>query len=158
MAYVALHGRSVWATLNTYYAVLKETGFRPKSIWICTEEIFEDRLPVLDEGFRIISIGYDLKPKISSMTVPEGDIVEAGLEISGLVESLKKDYEVALDVTSARKALVVGSMLATTENRPDHVYYLMIDTLEDISKPYPMIPMQHQRLVDFRRQSRRPVT
>ena len=66
MAYVALHGRSTWATLNTFYSVLRETDFRPKVIWICTEEAYEKCLPVLDEGFRIISMGYDIKPKISS--------------------------------------------------------------------------------------------
>jgi len=156
MAYVALHGRSVWATLNTYYSMLKETSFRPSIIWICTEEAYEDQLAILDEGFRIISIGYDLKPKISSMILPEGDIIEAGLEIGGLLISLKQDYEVSLDVTSARKALVVGTILATTENKPDHIYYLMIDTLEDASKPYSMITKQHQTLIDFREQARRP--
>ena len=155
MAYVALHGRSIWATLNAYYSILKETDLKPSNIWICTEAAYEEHLPVLDEGIRIISMGYDLKPKISSMTVPEGDIIEAGLEIGGLVNSLKKDNKVALDITSARKALVVGAMLATTDNKPDNIFYLMIDTLDDIAKPYAMIPKQHHMLIDFRDQSRR---
>ncbi|MHA1170105.1 MAG: hypothetical protein ACTSRU_19925 [Candidatus Hodarchaeales archaeon] len=155
MAYVALHGRSVWATLNTYYSVLKETEFKPKHIWLCTEVAYEDQLSVLDEGFRIISMGYDLKPKVSSMVVPEGDIIEAGLEIGGLISSLQTENIVALDITSARKALVVGSILATADKKPDNIFYLMIDTLDDISKPYCMIPLQHQKLVDLRGQSRR---
>ena len=155
-AYVSLHGRSVWATLNTYYSVLKETDFRPDQIWICTESTYEEQLPMLDEGYKIISIGYDFEPKISSMILPEGDIISAGMKIGGLIVSLKKENEVALDVTSARKALVVGAILATTENKPDRIYYLMIDTLQDISKPYTMIPRQHQSLIDFRKQARRP--
>ncbi|TFH17162.1 hypothetical protein E4H04_05470 [Candidatus Bathyarchaeota archaeon] len=111
---------------------------------------------MLDEGYKIISIGYDFEPKISSMILPEGDIISAGMKIGGLIVSLKKENEVALDVTSARKALVVGAILATTENKPDRIYYLMIDTLQDISKPYTMIPRQHQSLIDFRKQARRP--
>ena len=84
-AYIALHGRSTWATLNTYYAVLKETDYRPDAIWIFTESSYDDQLPVLDEGLRIISMGYDFQPKISSSVVPEGEIIDAALEIGGLV-------------------------------------------------------------------------
>ncbi len=154
LAYIALHGRSTWASLNTYYAVLEESELRPEVIWIVTESTFESQLPVLQEGFEVISIGFDLKPKVKSLVLPEGDIVEAGLEIGGLVESLKKDYRVALDITSARKPVVAGALLATADNKPDHIFYLMIDTLEGVSKPYPMIPRQHQQLHDLRQETR----
>ena len=153
-AYIALHGRSTWATLNTYYAMLKETDYRPDAIWIFTESSYEDQLPVLDEGLRIISIGYDFQPKISSRVVPEGEIIDAALEIGGLVSSLKKDHEVAMDITSARKSLVVGAILSTANFKLDRIFYLMIDTLQDASKPYPMIPRQHHSLVDFQKQIR----
>lgn len=156
LAYIALHGRSAWASLNAYYAVLEESELRPEVIWIITESTFESQLPALQEGFETISIGFDLKPKVRSLVLPEGDIVEAGLEIGGLVESLKKDYRVALDITSARKPVVAGALLATADNKPDYIFYLMIDTLEGVSKPYPMIPRQHQQLHDLRQETRSP--
>ena len=90
MAYIALHGRSVWASLNTFYAALLETDFKPDSVWIVTESAYEDQLRVLGEGFEIISIGFDLKPKIRSIVLPEGCIVEAGVEIGGLVDHSKE--------------------------------------------------------------------
>jgi hypothetical protein len=156
VAYIILHGRSSWASLNTYYSVLKNTESRPDLIWVCTESIYENDLAPLIEGITIISLGYDFNPKIRTTVLPEGDIVEAGLEIGGLVNSLKQEYRVSLDITSARKALVAGALLSTTDNKPDHIYYLKIDTLSDISKPYPLIPEQHHELIDFRAETRRP--
>ena len=156
LAYQHQHGRSSWASLNTYYSVLKKTSSRPDLVWVCTESIYEDKLAPLVEGIKIISTGFDFTPKTRTTVLSEGDIVEAGMEIGGLVNSLKKEYSVSLDITSARKALVAGALLSTTDNRPDHIYYLKIDTLNDISKPYPMIPIQHHELVDFRAETRRP--
>ena len=155
-AYIILLGRSVWASLNTYYSVLKKSSTHPDLVWVCTESIYEDELTPLIEGINIISTGFDFTPKTRTTVLPEGDIVEAGMEIGGLVNSLKKEYDVSIDITSARKALVAGALLSTTDNRSDHIYYLKIDTLNDISKPYPMIPKQHQELVDFRAETRRP--
>jgi hypothetical protein len=156
IAYIILHGRSSWASLNTYYSVLKNTVSRPDLVWVCTESIYEEDLVSLIEGINIISTGFDFVPTTRVTVLPDGDIVHAGLEIGGLVNSLKPDYTVSLDITSARKALVAGALLSTTENKPDHIYYLKIDTLKDISKPYPMIPAQHHELIDFRAETRRP--
>jgi hypothetical protein len=155
MAYVALHGRSIWATLNTYYAVLLETDFRPDVIWLVTESRYGDQLGVLDEGFDIISIGFDIRPMIRSLTLPTGKIVEAGIQVRKLFDSLK-EMETAMDITSARKAVVSGALLATADNKPDHIYYLEIDDVEDKAKPYTMISFQQQRLHDLREETRRP--
>ena len=155
MAYVALHGRSTWATLNTYYAVLLETGYRPNVVWLVTESRYEDQLDILDEGFDIISIGFDLRPRIKSLTLPTGQIAESGIQVRRLIDSLE-GTETALDITSARKAVVSGALLATADNKPDHIYYLEIDDLEDKGKPYVMIPLQQQSLHDLREETRRP--
>ena len=136
--------------------MLKKTKSRPDLVWVCTESIYEKDLDSLIEGINIISTGFDFNPKTWITILPDGDIVQAGMEIGGLVNSLKQDYTVSLDITSARKALVAGALLSTTENKPDHIYYLKIDTLNDISKPYPMIPAQHHDLIDFRAETRRP--
>ena len=154
-AYIALLGRSIWATLNAYYSTAYQ-GYYPESVWLVTESRYEEDLTKLDKGIHIISTGFDFDPTINSIVLEEGDIVEAGVEVRGLIESLKPDYEVALDITSARKALVAGTLLATTDCKPDHIYYLMLDTLEDVAKPYPMIPFIHQHLIDLREQMRRP--
>ena len=84
IAYIVLHGRSSWASLNTYYSVLKKASSRPDLVWVCTESIYEDELARLIEGIKIISAGFDFTPKTRTTVLPEGDIVEAGMEIGGL--------------------------------------------------------------------------
>ncbi|MBD3171754.1 hypothetical protein GF326_04725 [Candidatus Bathyarchaeota archaeon] len=155
IAYIALHGRSSWASLNTYYAALLETDIRPDLVWLVTESTYEDRLPVLDEGFRVISLGFDFQPEIRSMVLPTGDISMAGVEVRGIVDRLEP-YEKCMDITSARKAVVAGALLATADCKPDHIYYLEIDDLMDKDKPYVMIPRQQQLLHDLREETRRP--
>ena len=154
--YISLLGRSVWASLNTYYAVLDETDHRPEIIWVVTESSFEDQLPALIEGYDVISTSFNIKPIIKTVILPEGNISEAGIEVRGLVDSYTKEDVVALDITSARKALVAGSLLATADNKPTHIFYLKIDSLDDSAKPYLMIPRQIQTLHDFRAETRSP--
>ena len=154
--YISLLGRSVWASLNTYYAVLDETDFQPAIIWIVTESSYEEQLPVLIEGYEIISTSFNLKPNIKTVVLQEGNIREAGIEVGGLVDSYKTEDTVAMDITSARKALVAGALLATADNKPAHIFYLKIDSLDDSAKPYLMIPHQIQTLHDFRAETRRP--
>lgn len=155
MAYIALHGRSAWATLNTLYAVLLETEFKPTHIVLVSETDEEDVITSISEGMDAITTGFDLKPRIFSVVLPEGNIVKAGEEIRGLVDSLRQEHEIAIDITSARKAVVAGALLATANAKPDHIYYLEIDNLDDKSKPYVMIPHQQQRLHDLRAETRR---
>ena len=154
--YISLLGRSVWASLNTYYAVLDETDHRPEIIWVVTESSFEDQLPALIEGYDVISTSFNIKPNIKTVILPEGNISEAGIEVRGLVDSYTKEDVVALDITSARKALVAGALLATADNKPTHIFYLKIDSLDDSAKPYLMIPRQIQTLHDFRAETRSP--
>jgi hypothetical protein len=154
--YISLLGRSVWASLNTYYAVLDETDHRPEIIWVVTESSFEDQLPALIEGYDVISTSFNIKPIIKTVILPEGNISEAGIEVRGLVDSYTKEDVVALDITSARKALVAGALLATADNKPAHIFYLKIDSLDDSAKPYLMIPRQIQTLHDFRAETRSP--
>ena len=142
--------------MNTYYAVLDETDFQPAIIWIVTESSYEKQLPVLIEGYEIISTNFNIKPTIKTIVLPEGNISEAGIEVRGLADSYTKEDVVALDITGARKALVAGALLATADNKPTHIFYLEIDSLHDSAKPYLMIPHQIQKLHDFRAETRRP--
>lgn len=148
--YIAILGRSVWALLNTYYAVVRSKEYYPDSIHVFAEEPFEDDLSKVEEGLRIISVGFGLNPLIQQEIIGEADFFEAGRKVSSLVKSLKDSgSEVAIDVTSGRKAVVAGALISLARVRVNHVYYLAINSLKDASKPYMMIPLQIQMLKDF---------
>ncbi len=149
-AYITLLGRSVWGQLNAYNAVLRENQYLSDMIRIFTEEAFRKNAEIIKKGMVILSEEYGCDPTITFEIVPDGDLMGAGKKISALVRDLKaRGYEIALDITSGRKALVAGALLSTAGIDLGHVYYLLIDTLKDAAEPYPMIPFHRQRLMDF---------
>ena len=143
-------GRSTWALINTYYSFLIETGFYPDLIHIFTEETYKEHLEKARIALEILSNEHDSMPDIQQTVLPSSDFIEAGKHISKLVTELKADgYKVAIDITDGRKALVAGTLLSVANLNVDHVLYLSMDSLDDVSKPYMMIPLQIQHLRDF---------
>jgi hypothetical protein len=149
--YVTMLGRSVWALLNSYYAVLRDGGFQPKKIIVFGEEVFSDQKPQVQEGLRIISEEFGLTPTIKFELMKEADFIEAGKRISLLIKESKEAHNpVAIDITPGRKAMVAGALVPLAKIDVDHVFYLLIKSLDDAAKPYMMIPYQNQQLKDFK--------
>ncbi|MCQ5376601.1 MAG: hypothetical protein NO516_00960 [Candidatus Methanomethylicia archaeon] len=149
-AYITMLGRSLWALVNSYYAVLRERGIRPKEIRLLAEKPYEGDVSKAEGAIRVLSEEFGLNPSISHAIVGEGDFFGAGLEVKKLVTTFKsRGFEVALDITPGRKALVAGSLLSLSNVDIDHVYYLKIKSLENSSRPYMMIPLNYQELSDF---------
>ncbi len=59
-AYIAILGRSVWALINTYYAVLKENRFHPDHVYIVAEECYRDGAKKAESDIKILSEHYGL--------------------------------------------------------------------------------------------------
>uniref|UniRef100_A0A7C3IKI9 Uncharacterized protein n=1 Tax=Candidatus Methanomethylicus mesodigestus TaxID=1867258 RepID=A0A7C3IKI9_9CREN len=149
-AYITMLGRSLWALVNSYYAVLRERGIRPKEIRLLAEKPYEGDVAKAEGAIRVLSEEFGLNPSISHSIIGEGDFFGAGLEVKKLVTAFKsRGLEVALDITPGRKAVVAGSLLSISNVDIDHVYYLKIKSLEGSSRPYMMIPLNYQELSDF---------
>ncbi len=148
-AYIALLGRSTWATINAYYASL-ERGYLPDEVYLLLERIHANKLKKALAAFKILSHEYGIDPYISYKIIEEGDCVGAANYVRTLIHGLKEERkEVALEITSGRKAIVVPSVVSAVSSGADHVFYLALRTLEDSSKPYMMIPLHRQSLKDF---------
>lgn len=154
-AYLTALGRASWALVNTYYAVLREHGFLPDNIYIFTEEAYEHKLEKTIAAIKVLSEEFGIQPKIESRVVNDWDFIEAGKEISVLVKALKEDgYQVAIDITPGRKAIVVAALIIGIKVKIDYVFYLAIKSTVDAAKPYMMIPMQIQQIREFMEDSR----
>lgn len=153
-AYLTLLGRSTWALINSFYAVLEEKGYHPDKVMVYTEGSSETQSIV--EAIRSISNEYGFNPSIEITEIPEGGFIAAGLTVSADLKRLKEEgYETALDITPGRKPLVAGAILSASKQNIDHIYYLMIDSTEDADKPYLLIPRKRQTLTDFIKEARR---
>jgi hypothetical protein len=149
--YITILGRSSWALLNSYYAVLRETNFHPTEILIFSEDLFQERVGAVKEGLTILSEAYVLSPRISEIILKEADFLEACTRIPEVIrEKNRQGSSVALDITSGRKALIAGALVTVPREALEHVFYLAITSTKDAAKPYLMIPLQIQDLKDFR--------
>ncbi len=155
-AYVTMLGRSVWALANSYHAALREKDYLPEKVYILTESTYGESLEKAVKAVEVLSESFGISPAISSEIIQESDFRGAGTKVSATVKQLKEaGFEVALDITPGRKALVAGSLLALTKLPVDRVFYLSISKLDGAAKPYLMIPFQSQRLHDFLEDARR---
>jgi hypothetical protein len=149
--YIALLGRSAWALLNCYFAVLRQTPYRPTEILIVTEENFAAKIGPIREGLTILSEAFGISPQIGEIVLKEADFLGACTRIPEVIQEKKRQgLAVAVDITSGRKALIAGSLIAVPRESLDHVFYLAITTTEGVAKPYLMIPLQMQKLKDFK--------
>ena len=147
-AYITILGRSTWALLNTYYAVLMEKTYFPDLVYVYAEDIYADELEKAVEGIKILSEEFGFNPEVHAKIVREADFLNAGKEISELIGKLKEEgYSIAIDITPGRKALVAAALIPAVKHKMDHVFYLAVKSLE--SKPYMMIPLSIQQLKDF---------
>ncbi len=151
-AYITLLGRSTWALVNAYHAVLREKGLRPKRVVIVTEEPYAGNTSTAAGAIRIISEGYGFAPAIGVEVLPEADFVQAGQTIRSLAADLiEQGFYVAIDITSGRKVTVAGALIAVSLAGLDirHIYYLAMKNTDDVAKPYMMIPHQVQKIRDI---------
>ncbi|USH00393.1 hypothetical protein K1720_02685 [Thermococcus argininiproducens] len=148
-AYITMLGRSTWAMVNAYYATVMN-GYKPNEIYIFLENAYKQNLPKAVEALKIISEAYDFSPKIEWEIIEEDNFLEADEKIGSLLKTLKeKEYEIAMDITSGRKALVAGATIHALPLEVEHLFYLSLRDLEYASRPYMMIPLHVQRLKDF---------
>ena len=151
-AYITLLGRSTWALVNAYHAVLREKGLRPERVSIVTEEPYAGEASTAATAVRILSEGYGFSPEIGIEILPEADFLRAGQTIRTLVgDFIRQGFSVAIDITSGRKVTVAGALIAVSVAGLDirHIYYLAMKSTDDVAKPYMMIPHQIQQIRDI---------
>ncbi len=149
IAYVTLLGRSGWALVNTYYAVVSK-GKKPEKVFIFTEEIYREKLPKVIDALRAISQAYNFVPKIETVIIPDNSFLEADRKFKELFKSLERDgYTIGLDITSGRKALATAAVVQLREFPVDRIIYLALLDMDFPDRPYMMIPKHMQRLKNF---------
>ena len=153
-AYITLMGRSGWAVVNSFYASIIETEFRPDQVHLIYESEYANHIKPVIRGLEIIQSTYAKKPCVQRVPVPDWDMhstrdVVSKIANELMTESMGSEYKVALDITGGRKALVIGALLGLQKTPPERIYYLGIETTEDAAKPYLMIPKRIQTLRDL---------
>jgi len=158
--YITMLGRSIWAVLNTYYAVLKGKQYYPDDIILIAEPILDPEhtknLKLTKKGLALTSNHFGITPAIHHQIISEvecevgsdDDFIKAVQCVSSLIKKRKKAGDtVALDITPGKKTLVTGALLPITLSDMDHVFYLSVKDIT--AAPFMMIPFQIQHIKYF---------
>ncbi|MEM4690636.1 MAG: hypothetical protein QXF37_08065 [Archaeoglobaceae archaeon] len=147
-AYITLLGRSGWAVVNTYYAVLSLKSYYPDLIQIFAEESYSKGIDNVAEGLKVLSEEFGFNPRIEYTILGDNDFVTAAEKMIELIKRLKEqEFRIAIDITPGRKPLVSAALIPAMKLRLDHVFYLAVKEL--LPMPYMMIPLAQQQLRDF---------
>jgi len=148
--YITFLGRSIWAVINSFYAVLKEKKFQPDLIYLIIEDLFEEKVDKVIDGLKILSEEFSFTTEIKEIFVQEAEFFEAGMQINALIQDLTtNNHTIAVDLTPGRKSLVAAVLIPLSKIYVEHIFYLAIKTIKGVNFPYEMIPKHFQSLKDF---------
>ncbi len=161
--YITMLGRSIWAVLNSYHAVLRKKEFFPDEIVLFAEgkasELLLKEITTTVTGLEILSEEFGISPSIRYEVISEcscdldsdDDFVKTVQLINNLIKTRKNEGDqIAVDITPGKKTLVAGTLLPIKLSDVDHIFYLSVK--ETVPRPYMMIPYQIQQLNDFKEQ------
>ena len=146
--YITMTGRSDWAVLNSLWAAIKEKRYVPEKVYILAENWNIARAEKVKEGIATLLREYVQNPGLIIVQTKIGDPIEARTKVTEIIDR-EKENEIAVDITPGRKAAVTGALVASAKKNIKHIFYLYIETLENASKPYIMIPKSIQHFNDF---------
>lgn len=145
--YVTMVGRSYWATLNSFWAVLKEDLFQPEKVFLIYENGLDERANTLKDDILTLLSSYGMDSSVETVQIERADFKSAGKKVEEIIED---NGETALDITAGRKALVAGSLVTPSVDNLEHVFYLYLDDLKNADRPYPSIESHRMEIKDFR--------
>ncbi len=146
IAYVALLGRSEWALVNTYYAVVSG-GKKPEKVIVVAGDRYIKKLSKVVDALKEISRAYSFNPDVSRLVIKYDDLQDAEDRLRKLFESLDSNgYRIELDITSGRKAMVALAILKMARHKNGEIHYLALLDRDFPNRPYMMIPTHMQRL------------
>jgi hypothetical protein len=148
--YITLAGYAEWALINSLWASVRQQNFIPDKVYICSTK--KNLKGAQRNKQRVLTLlqGCDKEPIIVMVEIPENDFVATGQKISDIIKKEKKaKNKVALDITSARKAISSPALIAADRHKADHIFYLYIEDATNAGRPYLMIPLIIQHSNDF---------
>ncbi len=145
--YITFVGRSSWAVVNSFSAVLFHTEIIPDEIHVLykreDEEVAEVGISGLYELMDVKEIGCEL---VQHVIEEDFDLLKPARVVEEIMES---DGDVVIDITPAKKFMSSTALLEGRKYGVDGVFYLYIDHVEDADRPYLDIPLPRQDLIEM---------
>ena len=102
------------------------------------------------EMVKIVLKQFGTEAEVSPDPIESGNMKGISTKVKGLIAECKaRGDDVAIDVTSGTKDLALGSTLLLTKQDVDHIFYLLLDSLNNVDHPYMLIPLELQHSHDI---------
>jgi hypothetical protein len=148
--YITTTSISEWAMLNALWSAIRDHQYVPKRIYMFITEGREDEAAKAKRYFTPLLKEYGVHPDIIEKRISEEEVQPMIAEVGAIIKSERgQGNEIAIDITSGRKALVTGALMVGWKNDVDHIFYLYLKDLEHANNPYMMIPLSIQHPHDF---------
>ena len=141
-------GRSVWGLVNSSWASMRQFDYVPDRVHIITSMANGEDTSKAAASLRVVLHAFGSHAEIFIEPVVGGDIGSVSTMVRELLERYRERGDrIAIDVTSGTKDLVLGS-IANDLSGVDHIFYLRIDSLRNADRPYILIPVERQQIID----------
>ena len=145
---ITMLGRSVRGLVNSSWASMREFNYVPDRVHIIASSVDSKDSSKAAASLRIVLCAFGSPAEISIESVDGGVIGSVSATIRKLLEHYRENGDrIAIDVTSGTKDLVLGS-IANDLSGVDHIFYLRIDSLRNADRPFILIPVEKQRMID----------
>jgi hypothetical protein len=145
---ITMLGRSVRGLVNSSWASMREFGYVPDRVHIIASSANGEDASKAAASLRVVLRAFGSPAETFIEPIDGGDIGSVSTMVRELLERYRKDGDhIAIDVTSGTKDLVLGSLMNDLSG-VEHVFYLHIDSLRNADRPYILIPVERQRIID----------
>lgn len=150
--WISIIGSSPFAVINTMWAACKLDNYVPERVlFIVNRNLKEKDTKTVYWWTKELLRGYGVEdPIFEEKIVEEDDFGDIEDVFRHNISSLKQEGAVAVDITPGRKYMSAIAMHCGLAGGASHVYYLHLKDFDYQNSPFPLIPIQKQRLIDMK--------
>lgn len=131
---ISMMGKSTYAFLNGYLAVIKYHNYIPHKVFVLFDEYSEGTVPMVWECIKYINTTYEISCSVEWLKVKHNDIKGCMHTYMDILKSLPENSIIAIDITAGRKYMV-SSVLVKAWSSCHHVFFLQSETLDPVEMP-----------------------
>ncbi len=145
--FITFLGRSKWAVVNSFRAVLYHADIDPCEVHLLFKSSDRERAASCVDGIHDILEVKGLDCNVHRHPVEEErDLMKPANTVEDILEEAER---AVIDITPARKFMASSALIEGTRKDAVEIYYLYIDTVEDADRPYLDIPLPRQDLLEM---------
>lgn len=152
-AWISIIGSSPFAVINTIWAACRLEGYVPeKVLFVVNRNLKNEDIKTVNIWTEELLESYGVnEPVFENIEVEEDDFGEIEDVLRCNISKLKQEGAVVVDITPGRKYMSAIAMHCGLAEGASHVYYLHLKDFGYQDSPFPLIPIQKQKLIDMKK-------